>query len=114
MLIFFVLLAMENAAFQAFPIFYMFLLLILPVLVVIGPLWIIIVYLIGKRVQQRSENNNMVSRITVALLCSFAVLMVFPLERGLRDLMKWGHADLDFFTDGFGGVAWQYTFCPFG
>lgn len=28
-----------------------------------------------------------------------AILMIFPVERGLKELIDWGYTDFDFFTD---------------
>ena len=79
--------------------------LMLPMLLVVVPVWMVVAYLIGSAVQQRSEGNNIISRIAVAFLCSFFIAMVLPVSMELREMIKWGSFNLSslyyIFTDGF-------------
>lgn len=105
--IYFVLLVIGNVLCQAFPFLYIFM---LPMLLIIVPVWIAVAYLIGSAVQQRSEENNLVSRITVAFLCSFSIAMVYPVGTELKNMIQWGRFHFDslcyIFTDGF----WWFGF----
>lgn len=100
--IYFVLFVIGDVLCLVFPFLYIFM---LPMLLIIVPLWMIVAYLIGSAVQQRCVENNIISRIVVAFLCSFSIVMVFPVSMELRNMIKWGNFDFGslcyIFTDGF-------------
>lgn len=112
--IYFVLFVIGDILCLAFPFLYI---LMLPMLLVIVPVWMVVAYLIGSAVQQRSEGNNIISRIVVAFLCSFSIAMVFPVSAELRNMIKWGSFHFDslcyVFTDGFWWTCFVMHFLLF-
>lgn len=112
--IYFILFVIGDVLCLVFPFLYI---LILPMLLIIVPVWMVVAYLIGSAVQQRSEGNNIIRRIAVAFLCSFFIAMVFPVSAELRDMIKWGGFDFSslyyVFTDGFWWTCFVVHFLLF-
>ena len=112
--IYFVLFVIGNVLCLAFPFLYIFM---LPMLLIIVPLWMVVAYVIGNAVQQRCGENNIIRRIVVAFLCSFSIAMVFPVSAELRNMIKWGSFHFDslcyVFTDGFWWTCFVLHFLLF-
>lgn len=73
--------------------FYMPLLLFLflPVMLVIIPTWLVIVYLIGDAVSKRGNLDKIRKRIALSFLCSFLTMILFPVGLWISDIIQWGH-----------------------
>lgn len=69
--------------------------LILPMLLIIIPVWLIIVYMIGNAVQRKSGLKQIRKRIVLSLLCAFLTTMIFPVGLWIYDAVKWNEFHLD-------------------
>lgn len=86
-------------AFLACPVLFI---VILPVLLVIVPLWLIVAYLVGDAVQRRSGLPGAGRRLALSLLCSFLTISICPVGFWLYDAVEWRTFAISSLTGGFG------------
>lgn len=77
--------------FYSIPMMSLLLFLILPVMLVIIPVWFVIVYLIGDAVSLKGSFDKIIQRIGISLLCTFLTVIPFPVVSWICDSMTWDH-----------------------
>lgn len=88
--------------------------IVLPVLLVIIPLWFGVVYMVGNAVQLRSGFDKISGRIAMAVLCTFLTVMIFPVCSWVDDIVKWNNFQLGSFANNFKDMTfWIAAFIHF-
>lgn len=83
---------------------------ILPMLLILIPIWIIVVYLIGNAVQRQSNTEKISKRIFLSLLCSFLTVLIFPVCSWVNDIVTWKKLYLDSFLGNFSDMSFWIMF----
>ncbi len=75
--------------------------LFFPVAFIAAALWLVIVYIVGNAVQRRSGLEKMSRRLALAFVCSFSVIMIFPVCSWVYELFKWNELRLSSLLNNF-------------
>lgn len=88
--------------------------IVLPVLLIIIPLWFGVVYMIGNAVQIRSGADRISRRMALAVLCTFLTVMIFPVCTWVDDIVRWKGLQLGSFVNNFKDmIFWIVSFIHF-
>lgn len=62
---------------------------ILPLMIMFVMIAFGVVYMVGKAVQKRMGKNKRMKRIAIAVICSFLIVMIFPICDLVKNYVQW-------------------------